>query len=764
MRMSAKTNKNAGGWISLLGVLCAFLLMGVFLITAIEAVVYWTPGYFEMEYTKHQVLNDLPEMTMEDLLMVTDEMMAYLRGNRADLHVFTNMGGEYREFFNEREIAHMQDVKDLFIGGLWLRRLGLLFTAATGAGLIFWARGREDRKQTLKLKVPYALCMGTGIFFAAALVIAGLVSTNFGKYFIIFHHIFFDNDLWILDPSTDMLINIVPEPFFMDTALRIALTFALIVIVFLGLNLFLYRRRKNMTDKHGKAAKQLCLALCAALTFSAAWSTPAYALVNWPSNISIEADGGIVMDANSGTILYEKNMNQPYYPASITKILTALVIIKNCDMDDMVTFSQSAVNTLEPGASIVGARVGDQMSVRDCLYALLLQSANEVANALAEHCSGSVEAFAELMTKEAKALGCLNSNFVNPSGLNDENHYTSAYDMALIAQAAFNDPTFVEIDSALYYDIQPGQLQQYPDGWRYYAHHRMLKKNDSLYYDGIIGGKTGYTSLAGNTLVTCAGRDGMKLIAVVLNGHQTHYSDTKAMLDFGFENFKSVAVASEDSIYQKVEQDLSIGGIFPGETTKLSVNSNSVVTLPQEGDFANVTSTLDYNLDHTAPDNAVARIDYMYGDRIVGQAYLEASTIPGYEVTATVVPAVDRNKSTSEIHEPAAATASSETDLPDEPESKAVTNENSNENTFFSVLKTILLIAAVIGVVGTAIFGILIFRQKQEEKERMLRRQRREKRMKDWGYSSTDFDLIMQEHLRSKNQFRKRSFWDRFRR
>ncbi|MFQ8777110.1 MAG: D-alanyl-D-alanine carboxypeptidase family protein [Roseburia sp.] len=160
-----------------------------------------------------------------------------------------------------------------------------------------------------------------------------------------------------------------------------------------------------------------------------------------------------------------------------------------------------------------------------------LQSANEVANALAERfCAGGIDAFAEKMNEKAAELGCTDSHFANPSGLNDPNHYVSAYDMALIAKAAFNNPTFVEVDSTTYYDVPAGKLKQYPDGWRYYAHHRMLRRNDSLYYDGAIGGKTGYTLLAGNTLVTCAERDGMKLIAVVLNGHQTHYSDTKHCL------------------------------------------------------------------------------------------------------------------------------------------------------------------------------------------------------------------------------------------
>lgn len=497
--------------------------------------------------------------------------------------------------------------------------------------------------------------------------------------------------------------------------------------------------------------KLLSILLCAALIFSLTPAGKTYAAGSWPSNVFIEADGGILIDADSGTVLYSKNIHNTYYPASITKILTAYIIINHCDLDDTVTFTHSAVNTLEPGSSILGARVGDKMSVRDCLYALLLQSANEVANALAEHCSGSVEAFSELMNEEAKKLGCIDSNFANPSGLNNPNHYTSAHDMSLIAKAAFSDPTFLEIDKTLYYDVPAGQLQQYPDGWRYYMHHRMMKKNDSLYYSGIIGGKTGYTSLAGNTLVTCAERDGLKLIAVVLNGHQTHYSDTKTLLDFGFEHFKSVLIADEDSTYQKIEQDLSIGGISFGETTKLSVDATSAITLPKSGEFSDVTSTLDYELDETAPESAVARIDYMYGDRVVGQAYLEASIVSGYAQKDFVqdVPSTESSAQTEETF----PGVISPTETP-----KAKT-----ETSTFSLLdfmKKILIFGAAIGVAGALIFGILIYREKQEERAMIIRRENRERRRKEWG-SSTEFNLVMQEHLRSKNQFKKRSLWDK---
>ena len=535
----------------------------------------------------------------------------------------------------------------------------------------------------------------------------------------------------------------------------------------------------------------LSILLCAVLFLGAAPAITASAAVSWPSDVSIEAEGGILIDAESGTVLHGKNIHETYFPASITKILTALIIIKHCDLDEIVTFTHSAVNTLEPGSSILGARVNDKLSVRDCLYALLLQSANEVANALAEHCSGSVDAFAELMNAEAKALGCVDSNFANPSGLNNPNHYTSAHDMALISKASFADPTFVEIDSTLYYDVPAGQLQQYPDGWRYYAHHRMMKKNDSNYYSGIIGGKTGYTSLAGNTLVTCAEREGLKLISVVLNGHQTHYSDTKALMDFGFANFKSVAVADKDSTYQKIENDLSFGGIFPSETTKLSVHQDSSITLPVNADFADVTSTLEYHLDDTAPEHAVARIDYNYGGKLVGQAWLEASTVPGYippaEILAEPLPESLEDSEVSALpntteENTSAAELSQTTDddskdfsnvTSKEAEKKSSASEEAKnsmktpakndktESKSFDLLKKILSICAIISVIGGAICGIVIYRERQEERERLIRRERRERRMKDWGYSSTEFDMIMQQHLRSKNQFKKRKLSDK---
>lgn len=224
----------------LLGILCAFCLMIVFLITSVEAVAYWTPGYYEKEYEKYQVLSDLPPMTMEDLLDVTDQMMAFLRGKRDHLHVFTTIDGEEREFFNSREIAHMEDVRSLFIGGLVLRRICLAVSAACLLILFLW------KKKEAMGTLPKSLCLGTGIFFAAGVLTAGVISTNFSKYFVVFHQIFFNNDLWILDPATDLLINIVPEPFFMDTALRIGLTFAALVLIFFCICFYFWKKTNKL--------------------------------------------------------------------------------------------------------------------------------------------------------------------------------------------------------------------------------------------------------------------------------------------------------------------------------------------------------------------------------------------------------------------------------------------------------------------------------------------------------------------------------------
>ena len=245
----------------------------------------------------------------------------------------------------------------------------------------------------------------------------------------------------------------------------------------------------------------------------------------------VAAEGAVLLNAATGEVLYGKNQDQQFYPASITKVMTALVVLEHCNLNDTVTFSKTATTNLESGAVALGVSEGDQLTVEQSLYGLLLKSANEIGNGLAEHVSGSVSAFADLMNTKAKELGCKNTHFANPHGLNNENHKTTPYDMALILRAAVANDTFRRIDTTTSYEfpaIKNAGARTITMG------HKMMYKTDSRYYEGIIGGKTGYTSKAGNTLVTAVERDGVRFIVVVMKAKGTHYTDTKAMLDYGF--------------------------------------------------------------------------------------------------------------------------------------------------------------------------------------------------------------------------------------
>ena len=265
------------------------------------------------------------------------------------------------------------------------------------------------------------------------------------------------------------------------------------------------------------------------LLFSTAASGSAEA-ANAPE---IASEGAVLYNATSGNFLYEKNANHQYYPASITKFMTALLVLENASQDDTVVFSSAATENLESGAVNLEVAKGDRIKVRDCLYGLMLKSANEVANGLAEHVSGSVPSFAKKMNRRAQELGCTNTNFVNPSGLNNAKHLSTPHDMALIAKACFDRADFRAIDRTVSYHFPATQKR--PNGTDIVMGHRMISSGNADYYPGILGGKTGYTSAAGNTLVTCAERNGVRLIVVVMKSRKTQYSDTRALLDYGFQ-------------------------------------------------------------------------------------------------------------------------------------------------------------------------------------------------------------------------------------
>ena len=351
----------------------------------------------------------------------------------------------------------------------------------------------------------------------------------------------------------------------------------------------------------------------------------------WPYDTGVLSESGIVLDLDSGAVLYGQRIHMQEAPASITKLLTALVVLENAALDEQVVFSHDAVYNVEGGSgNKYSLDEGDVLSVEDCLYLLLLASSNQSANALAEHVAGSRDGFVDMMNRKVKELGCEDSHFANPSGLNDPNHYTTPYDYALIAQAAFSNPTFVEFDSTTYYELPPNATNA--GRFTVYCGHKMLKKNSNQYYPGIIGGKTGYTTLAGNTLVTCAERDGLRLITVVLNGHSTHYSDTKAMLDFGFANFRNENISDYDATYTSLENDTNLTGSNPAV---LHIDTGRTATLPKNAQFSDAQTELSYDLDENDPKNAVARIRYLYDGRVIGTTWLRPDSDVRIDRSAT---------------------------------------------------------------------------------------------------------------------------------
>ncbi|MCR5792971.1 MAG: D-alanyl-D-alanine carboxypeptidase [Lachnospiraceae bacterium] len=349
---------------------------------------------------------------------------------------------------------------------------------------------------------------------------------------------------------------------------------------------------------------------------------------DWPQGPSVDAEAAIVMDVNSGAVLYEKNADEKHYPASITKILTTLLCLENCSMDEMVTFSHNAVYNLDVGSSNIGIQEGEQLTMEQCLYAIMLASANECSSAVAEHIGGSVDEFANMMNKKAISLGCTNSHFVNANGLHNDSHYTTARDMALISRAAMQIPEFRTIVSTKRYTIPP--TNKHKDDNVFMNHHQMLvgNKYPQFYYDYCIGGKTGYTTVAGNTLVTFAEKDGITLLTVVMRAKapdykDNEYTDSTAMFDFVFDNFTSYDIANTaSSIAESTDSPLfsKYNRIFDTENSPITFDSSAKVLLPNDVDLNQAERTIElYDTAKTEDDkNIIGSVTYTFGGKTVG--------------------------------------------------------------------------------------------------------------------------------------------------
>lgn len=350
--------------------------------------------------------------------------------------------------------------------------------------------------------------------------------------------------------------------------------------------------------------------------------------VKWPAGPepkSLSCDSAILMEISTGSILYKKNIHKQHYPASITKIMTTMLLLENSSLSDTVTFSNEAVYGIEPGSSTIYSDVGEKMSMEQCLYAIMLESANEVCLAAGEHVAGDVKSFVGMMNDKVAELGLKNTHFNNPNGLPDTKHYTTAYDMAVIARQAMQNATFRKIAGTKTYTCEKTNTHKTKRVWR--NHHQMLNGYDHPKYEYkyCIGGKTGFTQASQYTLVTFAEKNGMQLLSVIMRagspklGEPNEYTDTTRLLNFGFGNYRKYNINEE-----KVDVNASLfnnyNNFFNTESSPVHLSNESAVVLPKGVKLSSAKQKITYNKNASIKDgeNIIGKVTYTYGGRVMG--------------------------------------------------------------------------------------------------------------------------------------------------
>ena len=345
---------------------------------------------------------------------------------------------------------------------------------------------------------------------------------------------------------------------------------------------------------------------------SSEWEIQSNNIAGWPEGPKVSAETAIVMDIDTGEILYTKGIDEKRAPASTTKIMTAMLAIEKVPFDTQITFTDE-VNNIEAGSTHIGIKPGETLTMKDCAYAILLASANEVSSGVAEYIGTTVSAFVDMMNQRAKELGCTNTNFVNANGLYDENHYTTARDLAIIARAAFQNETFREIVKTPYYIVPKTNLTD-EERWLN-NHHKMIFQGPE-YYEGCLGGKTGYTEKSGNTLVTYAERDGRRLVCVLLTEISVvaQYTNTALLLDYGFNSFQPLNAADVSLSPAKSDE---LGKLLNEKGLLNAALENVSIRIPKE-----ITEELTYK---TSIEDNMLNMDYYYGKQLLGSSSMQAS-------------------------------------------------------------------------------------------------------------------------------------------
>lgn len=432
---------------------------------------------------------------------------------------------------------------------------------------------------------------------------------------------------------------------------------------------------------------------------------------NWPQGPLVSADAAILMDADTGAILYEKNIHAKEYPASTTKLMTALLAVENCNLNDEVYFSKTACN-IPWDASNMGIKADSTITLEQALFGLLVASANEAATAIGEHISGDSKAFAELMNTRAGELGCLGTHFVNANGLFDEEHYTTAYDLALIARAFFSHEILQLMSSTTEYHIEASEKQ--PDNLDIYSHNNLYAGKE-YEYENLVGSKTGYTNVARNTLVSAARRNGMTLICVVLKEEApSQYTDTTALFDYGFSNFERVKVCEAEKKYSFEEKDSfhTEKDLFGSSKPILYLDPKGEVTLPATTFFEDI----ECNSVSGENDDTVATLFYSYHGVDLGKCDI----------------LINREQvRTMDFHSIAEGESlfGARNEIPEEEDAPRVIYVN---------VKLIILIVIGVAILLVIISYIISYLRSSRHAIRKGDRKRRRRRKKDYTFRSTE--------------------------
>ncbi len=444
----------------------------------------------------------------------------------------------------------------------------------------------------------------------------------------------------------------------------------------------------------------------------------------WPQGPVVTAESAILIEAETGTVLYGKNIHKQEYPASTTKILTCLIAYEECELDEMVTMSKRAVYDTPRGSNHIALDVGEAITMEEALHAILIRSANEVAFAVGEHISGTTwEDFGPIMNERAKELGCLNSHFINPNGLPDENHYTTAYDLSMIARAFFDNELLSKISRTTKLELFPTDTQ--PDHIIEHTKNQLLRGQKKA-YEYLVGSKTGYTDAARNCLVSCAEKDGMKLICVVLrDSSNAHYDDTIALFDYGFQNFTKVNVSQNETKFNIDNTGLfySDHDVFGSSKSLLSLNKEDFLVLPVSASFADTVSTISYD---TEKEGQAAVISYTWNGVPVGTASIDFTE--NIESSFTFDEVISSKEEGAEDEISKEETAKGE-----------VSEEPENSSRALVFLKKAAIITACLLVLALLFLGILFITRNPGIFQRGGRRSRRRRRRSSFpSYSSVN--------------------------